>query len=235
MWARTPKAMLHQPLPASRLLEALLTHSQCSLSHPCRQCLRAGHACDGARPIMDLMFRDQSKEVASKAQGIKQKAKPKGASSAKNAAPDWYQVCRRSIDSDLSAACDSLHVGRSILEVPAEQQAVWFFFSNYVLEPSNASKSVYDYVPAVYNKESEKSALSCAVAALGLAGLSYRRSERCLFDAAKSMYSSALHLTNEALRDSATAATDTTLITVLLLGLYEVCLDLSTVFLPSQC
>jgi hypothetical protein len=180
---------------------------------------------------MDLMFRDQSKETACKAQGIKPKSKPKSSASVNSAALDCRQVSRRSMDSDISASSESLQTWWSTLQVPAEQQAVCFFFSNYVLESSNPSISVYHYLPAFYNNESEKSALSCAVVALGLAGLSYRRNESSLLSAAKSMYSSALHLTNEALRDPATAATDTTLISVLLLGLFEVSLsslDLST-------
>jgi hypothetical protein len=171
---------------------------------------------------MDLMFRDQSKEVACKAQGIKHKVKPKGSASVGDTGPGCCQVPPKSIDSDISAASDSLHTWWRTLQVPAEQQAVCFFFSNYVLEPSNQSRSVYDYLPGFYNNESERSSMSCAVAALGLAGLSYRRSEPCLLDAAKSMYSSALHLTNEALRNPATAQADATLISVLLLGLYEV-------------
>jgi hypothetical protein len=172
---------------------------------------------------MDLMFRDQSKEVACKAQGIKPKAKLKASASVDNAAPDCSRASRRSMDSDTPAASESLSTWWSNVQVSAEQQAVCFFFSNYVLEPSESSKSVYDCLPALYNNESEKSAMSCAVTALGLAGLSYRRGGPCMLSAAKSMYSSALHLTNEALRDPKTAVADATLISVLLLGLYEVC------------
>jgi hypothetical protein len=172
---------------------------------------------------MDLMFRDQSKEVACKAQGIKPKVKPKDLVSADHAALDCCRASRRSMDSDTPTASESLHPWSGNVRVSAEQQAVCFFFSNYVLEPSNSRKSVYDYLPALYNNESEKGAMSCAVTALGLAGLSYRKGEPCLLSAAKSMYSSALHLTNEALSDPKTAVTDATLISVLLLGLYEVC------------
>ena len=171
---------------------------------------------------MDLMFRDQSKEVACKAQGIKQKVKPHGSASVNDAALDCCQVSRKSIDSDGSTASERLSAWSSILQVPAEQQAVCFFFSDYVLELSNPGKRLYDYLPAFYSNESEKSALSCSIAALGLAGLSYRRREAGLLSAAKAMYSSALHQTNDALRDPAAAATDATLISVLLLGLFEV-------------
>jgi hypothetical protein len=173
---------------------------------------------------MDLMFRDQSKEVACKVQRIKHKAKPKDSASTNVAAPDRRQVSRKSVDSDISLASEYLSDRWSALEVSAEQQAVCFFFSNYVLELSKPNKSVYDYLPTFYNHESGKSPLTCAITALGLAGLSYRRSEPSLLSASKSVYSSALHLTNEALRNPVTAVTDATLISVLLLGLYEVCL-----------
>ena len=173
---------------------------------------------------MDLMFRDQSKEVACKAQGIKHKAKAKDSASVSVAAPDCSRVLRKSVDPDISLASRCLYDCWSTLEVSAEQQAVCFFFSNYVMEPSKSGKYVYDCLPTFYNQESGKSPLSCATTALGLAGLSYRRSEPCLLFAAKSVYSSALHLTNEALRNPVTAVTDATLISVLLLGLYEVCL-----------
>jgi hypothetical protein len=173
---------------------------------------------------MDLMFRDQSKEVACKVQRIKQKAKPKDSASVSVAAPDCCQVFRKSVDSDIPLASECLYDCWSTLEVSAEQQAVCFFFSSYAMEPSKSGKSVYDYLPTFYNQELGKSPLSCATAALGLAGLSYRRSEPRLLSAANSTYSSALHLTNEALRNPVTAVTDATLISVLLLGLYEVCL-----------
>jgi hypothetical protein len=173
---------------------------------------------------MDLMFRDQSKEVACKVQRIKRKAKPKDSASVNVAAPDCCHVFQKSVDSDNSLASECLSGCWSTLEVSAEEQAVCFFFSNYVLEPSKPNKSLYNYLPAFYNHESGKSPLSCAIAALGLAGLSYRRSEPSLLSASKSVYSSALRLTNEALRNPITAVTDATLISVLLLGLYEVCL-----------
>ena len=173
---------------------------------------------------MDLMFRDQSKEVACKVQRIKHKAKPKDSASVSVAAPDCCQVFRKSVDSDIPLASECLYDCWSTLEVSAEQQAVCFFFSSYAMEPSKSGKSVYDYLPTFYNQESGKSPLSCATAALGLAGLSYRRNEPRLLSAANSTYSSALHLTNEALRNPVTAVTDATLISVLLLGLYEVCL-----------
>lgn len=171
---------------------------------------------------MDLMFRDQTEEIACKAQGVKQKPKPKSRAATNDVASDCCQVSRRSMDSDVPADSERLYVWGNTLQVPVEEQAVSFFFSNYVLGPSNQNKTVYDDLPALCNNVSEKSALSCAVAALGLAGLSYRRSEACLLSAAKVMYSSALHLTNEALRDPTTAAADATLISVLLLALYEV-------------
>jgi hypothetical protein len=173
---------------------------------------------------MDLMFRDQSKEVACKVQRIKHKAKPKDSASVNVATPDCCQVFRKSVDSDISLASECLSDCWNTLEIPAEQQAVCFFFSNYVLEPSKSGKSVYDYLPTFYNHELGKSPLSCGIAALGLAGLSYRRSDPSLLSASKSVYSSALRLTNEALRNPVTAVTDATLISVLLLGLYEVCL-----------
>jgi hypothetical protein len=173
---------------------------------------------------MDLMFRDQSKEVACKVQRIKHKPKPRDSASANVASPGCRQVFHRNVDSDISLASECLSDCWNTLEVSAEQQAVCFFFSNYILEPSKSVKSVYDYLPAFYNPEPGKSPLSCAIVALGLAGLSYRRSEPSLLSASKSAYSSALCLTNEALRNPVTAVTDATLISVLLLGLYEVCL-----------
>ena len=175
---------------------------------------------------MDLMFRDQSKEVACKVQRIKHRAKRKDSASVNVAAPDCSQVFHKGVDSDISLASECLHDCWSTLGVSAEQQAVCFFFSNYVLEPSKPGNSVYEYLPTFYNHESGKSPLSCVIVALGLAGLSYRKSEPSLLLASKSVYSSALHLTNEALRNPVTAVTDATLISVLLLGLYEVCLHL---------
>ncbi|MCJ1393147.1 hypothetical protein MMC18_006019 [Xylographa bjoerkii] len=108
------------------------------------------------------------------------------------------------------------------LSIPIESQAMCYFFRNYVCEDSRFSKGFFDYLPSIFGSNGAVgSALTDAVVSLGMVGLSNTKNASEIMIHANERYNLALRATNSALRDEEDAKADQTLITVMLLGLYE--------------
>lgn len=110
------------------------------------------------------------------------------------------------------------------IAVSASDQAASFFFTGHVNEASESCSLIYNYLPRFYDAD-HSSALSHVIKAIGLAGLSSYRSARTLMSPAYSHYSLALSSIRSTLGDPALATTDQTLLTIYLLGIYEVRLN----------
>jgi hypothetical protein len=78
-------------------------------------------------------------------------------------------------------------------------------------------------MPLMYGQSQQDDALQIVIKSIGIAGLSTVTKNPQLMMAAKKSYVSALRLTNTMLGSGAKSTSDQMLMTVLLLGLYEVC------------
>lgn len=145
------------------------------------------------------MFCDQSSDVRSKFS-----RELKSSSSSEIAEPGAIQACPSVLET---------------LEVDMEDHARGFFFNNYVLEDGCALSS-YDYLPELFSQDGGP--LHPAILAVGMAGLAVAISSPYTLIAARRQYTLALSLTNAALRDPYKACEDGTLVSILLLGLFEV-------------
>ena len=210
------------PCDASSRLQCLrrtLCNTQCDTLRPyCGQCTRAGRICSGYRDPLQLLFRDQTPSLTNKKPH--QVSPVSGSSSRINVSPPRTQSRAESEISDVSwpAATISPSLSESI-----ETQATCFFFRNYVWEDSQSSKGFFDYLPRIFGRnETMGSALTDAIMSLGMVGLSNTKHASEIMIPATEKYHSALRATNSALRDVEQAKADQTLITVMLLGLYEV-------------
>ena len=188
--------------------------------------------CPGYRNQLDLMFRDQSKQVAHKVQGQKRKVARVSPERDKDISYELSQALSHRPRTGIRDWLANVTVVPLPLQVPAEDQASCFFFSNYV-EPANAHNSMYEYLPAMYGSTHRDSALFFVITALGLAGLSNHKCAPQLMSEATLRYDAALHLVNEMLGDPVTAKADQTLVSILLLGLYEVRRPSTLCNLPS--
>ena len=202
-------------------LPTLSNHSQCDLAQPaCGQCIRSSRKCGGYRNQIDLVFRDQSEDVRSKAKGVKRVSKAVVLHEVSK--PQTTSASQRGTCSQPTSDQDEIPALCTSIQVSIQSQAVLFFFANYSKEQSLKQKSIHEYLPDLYARESERSAFSSAITAIGLAGLSHRRSEPALLTASGQWYASALHQTNEALLEPLVATRNETLASIVLLGLYEV-------------
>lgn len=96
-----------------------------------------------------------------------------------------------------------------------EDVAIANFMSSYI------PGSHFDYLPSLYGQAASNSVLSLTVRATAIAYLSQEVHHGEIMLTARTSYARALHKTNGAIAHSCTASSDSTLISVLLLGLFE--------------
>lgn len=102
-----------------------------------------------------------------------------------------------------------------------EDRATGFFVANYVLGISGPSRGHLDYLADIARREVLDEGLLCSIKAVGLAGYSHSNHASSLMKNARYQYMKALQSTNRALRDPETAKKDSTLISIMILTIYE--------------
>ncbi|KAK3313819.1 hypothetical protein B0H66DRAFT_577690 [Apodospora peruviana] len=101
-----------------------------------------------------------------------------------------------------------------------------YFFSRYVAVEETACHQRFDFVydiwkPSTLVPERQVDGVLASMTAVGLMGLASMTHSRDLMEAAQKSYGTALQLTNVALKDPVEAIKDTTMLSVLILGLFE--------------
>ena len=169
------------------------------------------------------MFRDQSNDTASKFHVVEAQARAPSLPVCKSRTDDFgeYSTDLSSSSFELALTQSTSDVISSSLSVSPEDQAACYFFSNYVFNRSMLRKSYLEYLPEVYGKISPESPLGQIITSLGMGGLANVRNAPDAKAVSTYKYASALRGVNALLRDPARAIEDETLITVLLLSLYE--------------
>ncbi|KAL7933073.1 hypothetical protein V8C35DRAFT_59449 [Trichoderma chlorosporum] len=174
----------------------------------CRRCLRIGAVCEGYRDNFDLTFRDQTKQVIRRSNQKDGKAKSPATGKSLAAKPSGQPD-------------ESKSLFMSTLSVPITDQAVCFFFLNFVLTDPISGGGHLEYLPDIYDAITRDLALPTVVAAIGMAGIANLRRNRNLLLAANAQYLLAIQLTQAALLDETLRIQDQTLVSILLLALYE--------------
>lgn len=186
---------------------------QCDKKSPeCSQCARMHAKCPGYRDALDQNFRDETESVVKRA---KKSYKKPELGDAEQQAPVRHDLI------DLTA--NVIHFESSppsmsqifMLTPSMDDVAVTNFMSSYI------PGSHYDYLPWMYGLASPESALSSTVQATAMAFLSQELCQADLMRIARRTYAKALRKTNEALVHHYTASSNSTLVSVLLLGLFE--------------
>lgn len=102
-----------------------------------------------------------------------------------------------------------------------EDQALGLFISSYVSQPALVPRGQYEWVLEAFHSPDCEEILRSSVHAASLAALANSTKNSVIAAKAYSAYGSALQMTNSALRVKETAVRDSTLISVIMLGLYE--------------
>lgn len=170
------------------------------------------------------MFRDQSNDTASKFHVVAAKASEPALPASSIEAEDLvdFSTDPFSSSSELTLTRTTSNILSPTFSISFEDQAACHFFTNYVYSRSTFRRGYFEFLPEVFTQNSSDSPVAEIITSLGMAGLANVRRVPEAKAIANYKYASALHGVNALLRDPARATDDETLITVLLLGLYEV-------------
>jgi len=107
-----------------------------------------------------------------------------------------------------------------------QEQGIAYFFSRYVTIEQTACHHNFDFVydvwkPPPAGPDREVDSVLASMTAVGLMGLASMTRSRDIMEAARKSYGTALHLINRALQSPAEAMEDKTMLSVLILGLFE--------------
>lgn len=210
---------------------------QCDLKRPsCSQCIRAGKGCYGYRDPLSMMFKNESDVVAKKAeQRYERLAMGKVSSLTKRAVavPSGNQVITSSTIIKYIPLTNEQANPKFYTRYPSpesiasplipsiEDQAQGFFISNYISQPSIVPRGQFEWVTEMLTQSNVEDILRCSIRAVSLAGFANATKNRGIMQQAQIAYMSALRSTNNALGVKETAIKDSTLVSVIMLGLYE--------------
>jgi hypothetical protein len=102
-----------------------------------------------------------------------------------------------------------------------EDQALGFFIGNYVAQPAFVPRGHFEWVTELLAQPVKEDILVHSVKAASLAGFANTTKNQAIMQQAQAAYGTALRMTNAALSVKQTAIKDSTLIAVILLGMFE--------------
>lgn len=206
---RKVKACEAANCPQVRALLTLLLRTQCDERKPgCLRCEKSRISCPGYRDLNELLFRDESERVARRMlQGPQATSAP-------------AQLVLAPADSELP------RVPRISPELspppPVAELGANFFFAKYSYGESPHYSNYQQWLGVSYHSSGPTVGLRAAIEAVGLAGIANMSPSKHLAASSKQRYCQAVREVQLALKDPVHAISDTTLMTVFLLGLFEV-------------
>ncbi|KAI9648508.1 hypothetical protein NHQ30_003143 [Ciborinia camelliae] len=197
----------------------------------CTQCRNAGRQCPGYRSQVDLIFREETKNVIKKAKVKHEKGKQKSSESVSPNSTTAYSTTP-SLTSSLDHSPQEMVVRTSrpsqVISInylnitpSIEDKATAFFLSNYVIGDHGPTRGHLDHLSDLYESDSIDDNLVAAVHAVGLAGYSHSAKAPHLMNQARAQYARSLQLTNAALQSPTAVKKDSTLLAILILGIFE--------------
>jgi hypothetical protein len=108
------------------------------------------------------------------------------------------------------------------LSQPITELAAQFFFVNYTCHDPPLSEGYHAWLTQAYHQDPPDSGLRAAIQAAGMAGISNTSYAPQISSQSKAQYGRALNALKQALINPNQATADITLMTVILLGLFEV-------------
>jgi hypothetical protein len=152
--------------------------------------------CPGYRDEWDLVFRDQTNQT------IKRTNEKRARSAATAGANDVPPPAR-----ELSPNPDEIGIN--------------YFLRNFVLGSESSPRGYLNYIPSVYVNDGEHPTLVASLAAVGLVALANSTQQPELVNHARAKYMEAIHNVNTALASPYESIKDSTLMSVISLGMFE--------------
>jgi len=201
----------------------------------CSQCAKMHLTCTGYRDLANLIFRDNTAAVIRKVEDTHKRRKGSrrgGPSTTNDPSKLPTLVARRSEKGSecppgFSVSHNLLFFPRpsdpsQSLSMPLSDQATYFFFAHYVPSEPPFSNIYLKWLSRLYWWESSGQILHSVVESVGMAGIANVYHASDLMIKARHQYGRALTIINEALSDPVEVKADSTIVAILLLGLFEV-------------
>ncbi|KAN0090409.1 hypothetical protein V8E51_018988 [Hyaloscypha variabilis] len=182
----------------------------------CTQCFRAKRECPGYRAQGDLVFRDESSNVARKAKAKEAKKQRALESAPLSVSPPLEEEASLELVQQKDSHLSTLQLAPTI-----EDLAVGFFISNYVIENNRPHRGHLDPIQDMTRVGELDEGLLSSMKAVGLAGFAHASHAPHLVKNARYQYMRAIQSTNIALRDPESAKKDSTLMSIMILGIFE--------------
>lgn len=181
----------------------------------------------GYRDEQSMVFRDETKKVVRKANAAKtQNNIPSSAVRSLEEGAKLSEFSAVAADGELDLTTEeSNQLAVRNPPISLDDQSACFFFHQFRhFHHSNlpASKGRLNFLPQVYSQLSPRSTLAQIIISIGMAAMASNFKCPEMMFAARERHTSVLRATNVALQDRQEAKTDSTLVTVLLLGIFEV-------------
>ncbi|KAE8143733.1 hypothetical protein BDV38DRAFT_289614 [Aspergillus pseudotamarii] len=174
----------------------------------CGQCTRTREQCSGYRDEWDLVFRNQTDDTIKRTM--------------ERRAPKEDQAA-------LPPNCNSRPLPSPGLGSSLDELGVNYFLYNFITGSQSSSRGYLDYIPAVYTADSHHpSMLVASMAAIGLVTLANTTRQPQLAKHARAKYSEAINQVNIALTSPTESVKDSTLMSVISLGLFEYVSDFTS-------
>ncbi|KAE8148362.1 hypothetical protein BDV25DRAFT_168540 [Aspergillus avenaceus] len=166
----------------------------------CGQCIRMREPCPGYRDEWDLVFRNQTDHTIKRSKEIRAKR-------------DNKATVARGVHSDP-------HPSAGFSPNPNEI-GVNYFFHYFVTGCQSSSRGYLNYIPAVWTADGHHPTLVASIAAVGLVTLANTTRQPTLAKHARAKYTEAIEQVNLALASPTESIKDSTLMSVISLGLFE--------------
>ena len=165
------------------------------------------------------MFRDQSSNVIRKAKAAEAKKSESPASLTPKSSRETTPTSEPVDDLELvSRRWDPIFS----IEPTLDERATCYFVFNYLIGIQSPSRGVLDNLLLLYQTNSIDDNLLAAVKAVSYASYAHHMQSTELSDVSRYQYTKSVKMTNHALQSNADAVKDSTLMSVMILGMYEI-------------
>ena len=185
------------------------------------KCEKSGFKCPGYRQLDQLLFRDESDRVIKNLCKTRQSKSVLAISSSNTSLVALNHGCWPCPNDLMPVSVPPTSISPQ-LSVPTHDIGANFFFAKYAMNDHPDSGDYQRWLAISYHGDLPSNMLRAAIEAVGMAGISNVSYAPHIAAISRKRYQGALAAMKQALSDPVEAVADTTFMTVIVLGLYEV-------------
>ena len=188
----------------------------------CTQCANARRVCPGYRALGDVLFKNVTTNVIRKAKAGEVRAKQAASRSASHTPRTTTEDGDADEDQEGMEVVAQTSPPEIFSLIPTiDERATGFFVANYVVGADGIQRGHLDYVADIFRQGNVDEGLLAGMKAVGLAGFAHTSRSPALIKNARHQYVKAIQHTNRALQTTTGAKKDATLLTIIILGIFE--------------